>query len=64
MFPLAGAGGRRREPDVRATPMQVTATSWTVYFETQQGFGAIGWKLTQAEAVILANRIESGEVVI
>ena len=56
--------GRLEPRGVRATPMQCTSTGWTVFWETARAYGAKGWGLSQAEAVILANRIESGEVVL
>lgn len=53
-----------RPRGVLATPMQVTSTGWTVYWETEHAFGARGWGLSHAAAVILATKIELGEVLI
>jgi len=52
----------RRPFHIQATPMRLpSGRGWTVFFETQHGFGAIGWNLSEIDARILATRIEMGE---
>jgi len=47
---------------VRATPMRLSSgKGWTVFFETRHSFGAVGWNLSEADARILAAKIETGE---
>lgn len=55
---------KRSTPPTRAVPMEIEADAWTVFFETPEAFGAIGWRLTLAEAEILAHKIELGVQVV
>jgi hypothetical protein len=48
----------------RAFPIPITPNLWTVLWESEHACGFHGWGISHAAAVILATRIELGEVVL
>lgn len=53
-----------RERAIAATPMKITSAGWTVFWESDRAYGAIGWGMSHAAAVILATKIELGEYLV